>query len=98
LISLGREPQTRAPPNNLNPEGVTPHQRRGSPTQVKIPGPGEGVRFKEVDMKKQEPKKLTLTRETVRHLEKLELEQVAGGLEAGRVSSDNRDCTYSRTC
>jgi hypothetical protein len=52
-------------------------------------------------MKKQESKKLTLTRETLRTLEGIELGRVAGGLadaDAGRVSSDNRACTYSRTC
>jgi len=51
-------------------------------------------------MKKQESKKLTLTRETLRTLEAIELGGVAGGLveNPGRVSSDNRACTYSRTC
>jgi hypothetical protein len=50
-------------------------------------------------MKKQESKKLTLTRETLRTLEGIELGQVAGGLaDAGRVSSDNRACTYSQAC
>jgi hypothetical protein len=52
-------------------------------------------------MKKQESKKLTLTRETLRTLEGIALGQVAGGLAVenpGKVSSDNRACTFSRTC
>ena len=50
-------------------------------------------------MKKQESKKLALNRETVRNLEAIELEQVIGGLaQAPIISSDNRACTYSRTC
>ncbi len=50
-------------------------------------------------MKKQESKKLALHRETLRALEGTELAPVAGGLqEVGRVSSDNRACTYSRLC
>jgi hypothetical protein len=51
-------------------------------------------------MKKQETKKLTLSRETVRNLEGVALANVKGGLAqiAPIVSSDNRDCTYSRTC
>jgi hypothetical protein len=48
-------------------------------------------------MKRQETKKLTLTRETLRILEAAELGGVAGG-EVGRVFSDNRACTYSRAC
>jgi hypothetical protein len=49
-------------------------------------------------MKRQETKKLALTRETLRILETVELEGVAGGEVVGRVSSDNRACTYSREC
>jgi hypothetical protein len=50
-------------------------------------------------MKRQETKKLALSRETVRNLEAAELEQVAGGLAvAPIVSSDNRACSYSRAC
>jgi hypothetical protein len=50
-------------------------------------------------MKKQESKKLTLARETVRNLETAELGQVEGGVAApGKVSSDNRLCTLSRIC
>jgi hypothetical protein len=57
-------------------------------------------RSKEISMKKQERKKLTLSRETVRNLEGVELVAVKGGyaLIAPIVSSDNRECTYSRTC
>ena len=49
-------------------------------------------------MKKQESKKLTLARETVRNLERVELGQVEGGVAPGKVSSDNRTCTFSRVC
>ena len=44
-------------------------------------------------MKKTESKKLTLARETVRVLNG-DLQDVKGGI----VSSDNRQCTYSRNC
>jgi hypothetical protein len=55
---------------------------------------------RERPMKKQESKKLTLTRETLRTLEGIEPGQIAGGLadNPGKVSSDNRACTFSRTC
>ncbi len=52
-------------------------------------------------MKKHESKKLTLARETVRTLAGGELGKVLGGLAApavGIVSSDDRQCTYSRLC
>jgi hypothetical protein len=51
-------------------------------------------------MKKHDSKKLTLARETVRTLAGGDLGKVLGGLaaEVGIVSSDNRDCTYSRAC
>lgn len=49
-------------------------------------------------MKKHDSKKLTLARETVRTLAGGELGKIAGGLVAPIVSSDNRDCTYSRAC
>jgi hypothetical protein len=41
--------------------------------------------------------KLALSRETVRNLDLLDLRDAKGGV-AGEVSSDNRDCTYSRVC
>jgi hypothetical protein len=44
--------------------------------------------------KKQDSKKLTLNRETVRLLETPELDGVAGGI----ISSDNLQCTFSRRC
>jgi len=44
-------------------------------------------------MKKTEPKKLTLARETVRVLDG-DLQNVQGGI----VSSDNKQCTYSLKC
>ena len=71
---------------SLGPDGLT----RG-------PGEHRPVLSKETGMKRQETKKLTLTRETLRTLEAIELGGVAGG-EVGRVSSDNRACTYSRAC
>jgi hypothetical protein len=50
-------------------------------------------------MKKIERKKLTLSRETVRTLDRSELLAAKGGLQqVGIVSSDNEDCTYSREC
>jgi hypothetical protein len=51
-------------------------------------------------MKRQETKKLTLSRETVRNLEGRELAAVEGGFAqiAPIVSSDNRACSYSRAC
>lgn len=45
-------------------------------------------------MKKHETKKLTLARETVRHLVTEDLAQVAGGI----VSSDNKACTFTLKC
>jgi hypothetical protein len=48
-------------------------------------------------MKKTESRKLTLSRETVRTLDGY-LQDVKGGEAVGIVSSDNRDCTYSRNC
>jgi hypothetical protein len=44
-------------------------------------------------MKKTEPRKLTLARETVRVLDG-NLQDVKGGI----VSSDDQQCTYSRKC
>ncbi|HYO12546.1 MAG TPA: class I lanthipeptide [Thermoanaerobaculia bacterium] len=44
-------------------------------------------------MKKMKAKKLALCRETVAHLEPRDLEQVQGG---SIISSDNKDCTYTR--
>jgi hypothetical protein len=51
-------------------------------------------------MRKHDSKKLTLARETVRTLAGGELGKVAGGLlqQVGIVSSDDRECTYSRAC
>lgn len=51
-------------------------------------------------MKKHDSKKLTLARETVRTLAGSDLGKIAGGLAAVEpiVSSDNRECTYSRNC
>jgi hypothetical protein len=51
-------------------------------------------------MKKHDSKKLSLARETVRTLAGGELGKVAGGLalQVGIVSSDDRQCTYSRAC
>ena len=51
-------------------------------------------------MKKHDSKKLTLARETVRVLAGGELGKVGGGLaqQVGIVSSDDRQCTYSRAC
>jgi hypothetical protein len=50
-------------------------------------------------MKKTESRKLKLSRETVRTLDGY-LQGVKGGVasDVGIVSSDNRDCTYSRKC
>jgi hypothetical protein len=45
-------------------------------------------------MKKHDSKKLSLNRETVRHLEGAELRDVIGGI----VSSDNAMCSYSKKC
>jgi hypothetical protein len=44
--------------------------------------------------------KLALSRETVCNLDLMDLKDAKGGLakDAGKVSSDNRDCTYSRLC
>ena len=50
-------------------------------------------------LKKIERKKLALSRETVRTLDRPELLAAKGGLQqVGIVSSDNEDCTYSREC
>jgi hypothetical protein len=51
-------------------------------------------------MKKNEQKKLTLSRETVRTLDVSGLAAVKGGAlqQVGIVSSDDRACTYSRNC
>jgi hypothetical protein len=48
-------------------------------------------------MKKNESKKLTLSRETVGTLDGY-LQDVKGGAAVGIVSSDDRACTYSRNC
>jgi hypothetical protein len=45
-------------------------------------------------MKKTTAKKLSLSRETVAHLEALELQGAAGG--SGIISSDNKACSYTR--
>ena len=49
---------------------------------------------------KRETKKLALSRETVRNLDRTELAAVKGGYAqiAPIVSSDDRQCTYSRNC
>lgn len=44
-------------------------------------------------MKKMTTKKLVLCRETVAHLEPRDLELAQGG---SIISSDNKDCTYTR--
>lgn len=44
-------------------------------------------------MKKTTTKKLSLSRETVAHLEGRDLSQVEGG--SGIISSDNKECTYT---
>ena len=44
-------------------------------------------------MKKTTTRKLSLSRETVAHLETLELKGAAGG--SGIISSDNKTCTYT---
>jgi hypothetical protein len=51
-------------------------------------------------MKKIERKKLALSRETVRTLDGADLLAAKGGAapRVGIVSSDDRACTYSRTC
>ena len=45
-------------------------------------------------MKKATTKKLSLSRETVAHLEALGLQRVEGG--SGIISSDNKACSYTR--
>jgi hypothetical protein len=51
-------------------------------------------------MKEHDTRKLTLARETVRTLAGGEFGKIAGGLAnvVGIVSSDDRECTYSRAC
>jgi hypothetical protein len=44
-------------------------------------------------MKKTSTKKLSLSRETLSHLEGRDLEQAAAG--SGIISSDNKTCTYT---
>lgn len=44
-------------------------------------------------MQKTTKKKLSISRETIAHLETRDLQRVAGG---SIVSSDNKDCTYTR--
>jgi hypothetical protein len=63
-----------------------------------MPGPGEwvpGLRKGDI-MKKQETKKLTLSRETVRNLEGVALTNVQGGVTV--PTSDGRTCQETRTC
>jgi len=45
-------------------------------------------------MKKTTTKKLSLSRETVAHLEALDLQRVEGG--SGIISSDNKACSFTR--
>jgi hypothetical protein len=61
-----------------------------------MPGPGRRLpgRSRRTLMKKHETRKLSLNRETVRHLEGADLKDVIGGI----VSSDNITCTYSKKC